>query len=63
MMKERVGSAPVRFVTIPDATHFTGIAPGTELLAKAVLADTGPTPAFDAITGDAIQAAMKAPAP
>ena len=63
MMKARVGSAPVRFVTIPDATHFTCIAPGTELLAKAVLADTGPTPAFDSITGDAIQAAMKAPAP
>lgn len=60
MMRERVDGAPVRFVEIPGATHFDGLAAGSELLAKAILADTGPTAAFDAITGDAIAAAMKA---
>jgi alpha/beta superfamily hydrolase len=63
MMQERTGSAPVRYVKIPGANHFNGIAPASELLAKAILADTGPAPAFDAITGDAIRTAMKAPPP
>ena len=58
-MKPRVGSAPVRFITIGGANHFNGLGPGSELLAKAILADTGPSPAFDGITGDAIRAAMK----
>jgi hypothetical protein len=53
----------VRYVKIPGANHFNGIAPASELLAKAILADTGPAPAFDAITGDAIRTAMKAPPP
>lgn len=60
MMRKRVGNAPVTFVTIPRANHFEGLGPGCELIAKAILADTGEKPAID-ITADAIVAAMKAP--
>ncbi|HMI93509.1 MAG TPA: alpha/beta fold hydrolase [Polyangiales bacterium] len=60
MMQPRVGSAPVRFLAIAGGDHFNVLAPGTELVAKAILADRGPAPAFDAITADAIQSALKA---
>jgi pimeloyl-ACP methyl ester carboxylesterase len=60
-MQKRSGRAPIRYVTIPGATHFNGLAPGCELVAKAILADTGAKPAFDSITGDAIHAAMATP--
>jgi hypothetical protein len=60
MMQKRVGSAPLSFLTIPGATHFNDLAAGCDVIAKAILADTGDTPAIR-ITVDAIQAAMRAP--
>jgi dipeptidyl aminopeptidase/acylaminoacyl peptidase len=59
VMQKRAGRAPVIFVTIPEATHFNCLGPGTELIAKAILADTGPKPAFAGITSDAIRTAMQ----
>lgn len=61
MMQKRSGRAPIRYVVVPGATHFTDLGPGSELIAKAILADTGPKRAFDSITGDAIKAAIASP--
>ena len=58
MMKQRVGNAPITFVTIPGATHFNGLAAGCDVVTKAILADTGDQPAIR-ITAEAIQAAMR----
>lgn len=52
--KKYVAHAPIQFVEVPGGTHFTVLAPGCEVLAKAILADTGKTPSFD-VTGDAIR--------
>jgi len=41
-----VGDAPVRFLIVPDASHFSVLAPGTEVVARAILADEGPAPHF-----------------
>jgi acetyl esterase/lipase len=59
MMKKRSGNAPITYLTIPDADHFNTLAPGIDVVAKAILADTGEKPAIH-ITADAIQAAMRA---
>lgn len=40
------GSAPITFALIPNATHFSTLAPTTEALASQIQADTGPTPSF-----------------
>lgn len=40
------GAAPVQYVVVPDTDHFDVLAPGTEAIARAILADTGPTPAI-----------------
>ncbi len=43
-LQQYVGNAPVRFVLVPDATHFSVLAPGTEAVARAILGDTGAVP-------------------
>jgi hypothetical protein len=43
-LQRYVGDAPVHFVLIPGATHFSVLAPGTEVVARAIMADSGPTP-------------------
>lgn len=58
MMKKRIGRAPITFLTIPGATHFSGLGPGCDVVAKAILADTGARPAIN-VTVEAIQAAMR----
>lgn len=58
MMKKRVGSAPIQFLTIPGATHFSELAASYDVLARAILADTGERPAIQ-VTVEQIQAAMK----
>lgn len=58
MMQKRIGSAPVSFLSIPNADHFNALAPGCDVVAKAILADTGDKPALH-LTADAIAAAMR----
>ena len=58
MMKKRSGNAPITYLTIPGADHFSALAPGVDVTAMAILADTGNKPAIN-ITVDAIQAAMR----
>jgi acetyl esterase/lipase len=57
LFKKYVGQAPVQFVEVSGGTHFTVIAPGCEVIAKAILADTGKTPSLD-VTGEAIRKRM-----
>jgi acetyl esterase/lipase len=59
MMQKRIGRAPITFLTIPGADHFKALGPGNDVIAKAILADTGDRPAIK-LTVEAIQAAMKA---
>lgn len=49
------GSAPIETLLVPGRDHFSVLAPGTEVVAAAILADTGPTVAI-AITEAAILA-------
>ena len=44
LLKRRAEGAPVTFLGIPDGTHFTVLGPGCAAIARAILADTGPTP-------------------
>lgn len=53
MLKRRMGKAPITFVEVPGATHFTNIAPACETIAQAILKDTTEPPAL-AIRADAI---------
>ena len=55
-IERELGGAPVRIVVVPGATHFTAIAPGIDVVSKAILADTGPTARFD-ITPEQVLAA------
>jgi hypothetical protein len=41
------------FLEIPDGDHYDVIAPGSEVVADAILKDTGPTPNLD-LTVEAI---------
>ncbi len=41
---EHVGHAPVRFVVVPGANHFSVLAPGTEVVARAILGAAGAAP-------------------
>jgi acetyl esterase/lipase len=52
--KKYVGHAPIHFVEVSSGTHFTVLAPGCEVIAKAILADTGKTPSLD-VNADAIR--------
>jgi hypothetical protein len=58
MMQKRIGTAPVSFLTVPNADHFNALAPGCDVVAKAILADTGDKSAIH-ITADDIAAAMR----
>ena len=58
--RRKAGKADIHFVEIADGTHFTTLAPGCDVIAKAILADSGPKPALD-ITSANITAAMHAP--
>ena len=40
------GNAPITFALIPNATHFSTLAPTTEALASQIQADTGRIPSF-----------------
>ncbi len=53
----RAASAPVQFLIVPGATHFSVLAPASELIAAAILTDSGPTPHFN-LTTDAIAHAV-----
>ena len=46
-LEKAKGSAPITFVLIPKANHFSTLAPTTEALAAQILADTGPTVRFN----------------
>jgi dipeptidyl aminopeptidase/acylaminoacyl peptidase len=46
VMKQAAKGAPVHAVAVPGLDHFSVIAPGTEVVAAAILADTGPAPTF-----------------
>ena len=59
MMRKRIGRAPITFLTIPGADHFSALGPGNDVVAKAILADTGAKPGIH-LTAEAIQAAMHA---
>jgi len=61
-LRRKAGKADIRFVEVAGGTHFTTLAPGCDVIAKAILADNGPKPAL-AITAAAIIAAMNAPPP
>ena len=43
---ERKGGAPLRVHVVPDADHFTLIAPALEVVAHAIERDSGPAPQF-----------------
>lgn len=60
-LRRKAGKADIHFVEVAGGTHFTTLAPGCDVIAKAILADNGPKPALD-ITAAAIAAAMNAPA-
>jgi acetyl esterase/lipase len=59
-LRRKAGKADIHFVEVAGGTHFTTLAPGCDVIAKAILADNGPTPALD-ITAAAITGAMRAP--
>jgi dipeptidyl aminopeptidase/acylaminoacyl peptidase len=53
-LQERIKGSTVRFVLVPGASHFSVLAPGTEVVAKAIWLDKGPTSNLD-ITARQIQ--------
>ena len=59
-LRRKAGRADIHFVEVDVGTHFTTLAPGCDVIAKAILADTGPRPALN-ITAEAIERAMTAP--
>jgi len=61
-LRRKAGKADIHFVEVAGGTHFTTLRPGSEVIVKAILADTGPRPSLD-ITADAITLAMKTPPP
>ncbi|MBK8409725.1 MAG: prolyl oligopeptidase family serine peptidase [Sandaracinaceae bacterium] len=58
MMEAEAGSAPIRFLAIPESDHFSVIAPASEVVRDAILADTGPSPVLD-ITVERIVAGLR----
>jgi acetyl esterase/lipase len=56
-MMLKKAAAPVQFFLVPSSDHFTVLGPGSEVVARAILADTGPQPKFD-ITLEKIQQAL-----
>ncbi len=59
-LRRQAGRADIHFVEVGTGTHFTTLAPGCDVIAKAILADSGARPALD-ITAEAITSAMTAP--
>ena len=59
-LRRKAGKADIHFVEVTGGTHFTTLAPGCEVIAKAILTDNGPKPALD-ISAEAIDRAMHAP--
>ena len=59
-LRRKAGKADIHFVEVASGNHFTTLAPGCDVIVKAILADNGPKPALD-ITAAAITAAMKSP--
>lgn len=55
--RRKAGKADIHFVEVPDGNHFTTLAPGCDVIVKAILADKGPKPALD-ITAANITTAM-----
>jgi acetyl esterase/lipase len=60
LLRRRAGTAPITFIGVPDGTHFTVLGPGCAVIARAILADTGPTPKLQ-ITADDINRQMLTP--
>jgi hypothetical protein len=53
----KVAPHTVQFVEVPGATHFSVLSPGSEVVARAILADTGKVPLL-AISVQDITAAL-----
>jgi dipeptidyl aminopeptidase/acylaminoacyl peptidase len=51
-LMQHAGSAPVRSITVPGRDHFSVLAPGTEAVADAILADTGAAPPITLTAAD-----------
>jgi len=51
-LRRKAGAAPITFIGVPDGTHFTTLGPGCAVVARAILADTGPTPALQISADD-----------
>jgi dipeptidyl aminopeptidase/acylaminoacyl peptidase len=60
-LESRHGSAPVQCLLVPGADHFSVLAPGSEVVARAILADRAEA-ARPSITVQAIQKALRSPA-
>ena len=58
--RRKAGKADIHFVEVAGGTHFTTLAPGCDVIVKAILADNGPKPALDINAAD-ITAAMHSP--
>ena len=56
-LRRKAGKADIHFIEVASGTHFTTLAPGCDVIVKAILADTGPKPSLE-ITAAAITAAM-----
>lgn len=59
LLRRGAEGAPVSFIEIPDATHFTVLGPGCAVIARAILADAGPTPALKISADDINQRVRK----
>lgn len=58
LLAERA-SPPVKLLTIPDADHFSVLRPGSEVVARAIVADTGPTSAISLTPAEIAKAAAR----
>jgi acetyl esterase/lipase len=59
-MMLKKGAAPLQFLLVPDADHTSVLGPGCEVVASAILADTGPQPALN-LTVEKIHQALTPP--
>lgn len=57
LMQRESTNPQISFVLVPNASHFSVLAPGNEVIARAILADTGEAPVLNVTEAD-ITAAM-----
>src|SRR6187551_3092632 len=60
-LRRKAGKADIHFIEVASGNHFTTLAPGCDVIVKAILADNGPKPTLD-ITAAGITTAMRTPA-